>query len=115
MLLALLSDTHDNVVTTMAALDLLAPHRPDAYLHAGDLVSPSMLDLFKGLPFHFVFGNNEYDHAELRSRALAHNLNCLGECGDLTLAGARICITHGHDRHLPKSLAAGHYRYIIHG
>ena len=43
MLLALLSDTHDNVPATLAALRLLAPHKPDLYLHAGDLVSPEML------------------------------------------------------------------------
>ena len=38
MLLALLSDTHDNIPSIQAALTLLQPHHPVAYLHAGDLV-----------------------------------------------------------------------------
>src|SRR5262245_3095824 len=99
MLLALLSDTHDNVPTTRAALALLAPFKPAAYLHAGDLVSPSMLELFAGLNFHFVFGNNEYDHGALIARAGALNLNCLGEAGEVSFPplAAPVCLLHGHD------------------
>ena len=115
MLIALLSDTHDSVANTQAALALLVPHRPAAYLHAGDLVSTSMLDLFIGLPFHFVFGNNEYDHAELRSRALALGLTCHGQQADLTLGPARICLTHGHDGRLSRAARSGDFTYIIHG
>ena len=115
MLIALLSDTHDHVANTQAALALLAPHKPEAYLHAGDLVSPSMLDLFKGLPFHFVFGNNEYDFAQLRSRALAIGLTCHSEHGDFTLGNARICLTHGHDGRLPRATRSGDFQYVIHG
>jgi hypothetical protein len=115
MLIALLSDTHDNVANTQAALALLAPHNPGAYLHAGDMVSPWMLDLFAGLPLHFVFGNNEFDHGELRSLALARSLQCHDALGDITLDGARICLTHGHDRELPRAVRSGAYRYVIHG
>jgi putative phosphoesterase len=116
MLLALLSDSHDNESTTRAALALLAPHKPDAYLHAGDLVSPHMLDLFTGLPFHFVFGNNEFDHASLRSRARALNLHCHDFFADLTLAGKRIALLHGHDGKLMHSLLrSATYDFLIHG
>jgi putative phosphoesterase len=124
MLLALLSDTHDNPVTTMAALELLKPHGPDAYLHAGDLVAPEMLDLFKGLPFHFVFGNNEYDLPALRSRAKALDLHCHNYFADLSFSGKRIALLHGHDHPLmarllkppPETLPnARPFDYIIHG
>lgn len=117
MLLALLSDTHDNVRATQAALALLAPHRPAAYLHAGDLVDPAMLAHFAGLPeFHFVFGNNEFDRAALRSLALALNLHCHGEMADLTFAGKRLALLHGHDHALFHRLAqSGDYAYLIHG
>ena len=115
MLLALLSDTHDDVANTQAAIELLRSHKPDAYLHAGDMVSPSMLDLFDGLPFYFVFGNNEYDFAGLRSRAIARGLHCLDHFGDLTFGNARIGLTHGHNSLFEKALRAGHYQYLIHG
>jgi uncharacterized protein len=112
MLLALLSDTHDNVPATLAALRLLAPHKPDLYLHAGDLVSPDMLDHFADLPFHFVFGNNEYDLPALRAKAKALNLTCHDFLWTLTLSGKRLALLHGH-----KSLPAitPPYDYIITG
>jgi putative phosphoesterase len=117
MLLALLSDTHDNAANTLTALALLRSHRPAAWLHAGDLVAPDMLEHFAGLdPFHFVFGNNEYDHAALRSKALALSLHCHGEFADLTLAGKRVGLLHGHDGALlHKLVRAGNHDYLIHG
>lgn len=117
MLLALLSDSHDHAAAIKTALALLAPHKPDAYLHAGDLVSPDMLFHFAGIgPFHFVFGNNEFDHAALRSQAVALNLFCHGHFADLSFAGKRLALLHGHDAALFHRLAAsGQYHYIIHG
>jgi len=116
MLLALLSDTHDNTANTLAALEMLRPHNPAVYLHAGDMVDPDMLDLFAGLPFHFVFGNNEYDHGQLRSGAAALGLHCHGNFGDLTFDGKRIALLHGHDgTMMNKLLHADKYDYVIHG
>jgi uncharacterized protein len=117
MLLALLSDTHDNVRATQAALALLQPLHPAAYLHAGDLVDPAMLAHFAGLaPFHFVFGNNEYDHAALRALASSLNLHCHGDLADLTFAGKRLAMLHGDDDALFSRLVrSGDYAYIIHG
>ena len=117
MLLALLADTHDNHMDTQAALRLLATHKPDAYLHAGDLVSPAMLGLFAGLPFHFVFGNNEFDHATLRAKAKALNLTCHDHVAQLTFGSKRIAIIHGHDHALLQTLstATPSFDYIISG
>ena len=117
MLLALLSDTHDNARTTRAALALLAPHHPDAFLHAGDLVAPDMLSHFADIgPFHFVFGNNEYDHAAIRTLAHALDLHCHDPFADLTFAGKRVALLHGHDATLFHKLAqSGDYAYLIHG
>ncbi len=117
MLLALLADTHDNAHSTRAALELLAPHHPAAYLHAGDLVDAQMLTWFAGLgAFHFVFGNNEFDHAAIRAAALAYDLHCYGTVADLTFAGQRVALLHGHDWDLLHKLAlSGEYAYVVHG
>ncbi len=116
MLLALLADTHDNPWTTRGALAIFKRFKPDAYLHAGDLVSPSMLKLFAGLPFHFVFGNNEADHEGLRARALAEGLHCHDNCAELTFAGKRIAMVHGHDAaEFQRVAAPGAFHYVIHG
>jgi putative phosphoesterase len=117
MLIALLSDTHDHAANARAAVALLKEHVPGAWLHAGDMVAPETLEHFAGLePFHFVFGNNEYDHAALRSKAAALNLECHGEFADLRLGGKRVGLLHGHDSRLFSRLAAGgEYDYLIHG
>ena len=116
MIIALLSDTHDNAASTLAALDLLAAHKPSVYLHAGDLVSPEMLAHFSGLPFHFVFGNNEYDHAAVRSKAKALALECHGNLADLKFGGKRLAMLHGHDHALMTRLTSGgEYDYLVHG
>jgi putative phosphoesterase len=116
MLLALLSDTHDNVPATRAALALLHSHTPDVYLHAGDLAAPDMLQHFADLPLHFVFGNNEWDHAEIRSRAKTLNLQCHANFADLEFAGKRLALLHGHEQPLLHSLiTAGKHDYIVHG
>jgi putative phosphoesterase len=116
MLLALLSDTHDNEPTTRAALQLLKPFNPDAYLHAGDLVSPSMLALFDGLPFHFVYGNNEWDLTTLKTRALARGMFCHEHVADFTFEGKRIAMAHGHEHgRLERLIHSGDFAYVIHG
>lgn len=119
MLVALLSDTHDNARVTRAAVELLLSHKPAVWLHAGDLVHPDMLEHFAALPagsFHYVFGNNECDLAELFQRAAALQLTCHGRFAELTLAGKRLAVTHGHDRTLLDRLVFSRkYDYIIHG
>ena len=117
MLLALLSDTHDDVENTLAGLALLKPHQPAAYLHAGDLVDADMLAHFAELdPFHFVFGNNEYDLAGVRSMAVSLGLKCHDHMADLTFAGKRVALLHGHDSSsMHRAVTGGHYAYVIHG
>jgi putative phosphoesterase len=118
MLIALLSDTHDNAAATRAAVDLLRSHQPALYLHAGDLVSPEMLDFFTGLnaPFHLVLGNNEYDPATLHARASALGMNFHRQFADVTFADKRFALLHGHEPSLlHRLLASGDYDYLIHG
>jgi hypothetical protein len=115
MLLALLSDTHDNVPATQAALEMLASHHPDVYLHAGDLVSPDMLPLFAGLDFHFVFGNNEYDFEGLRSLAVSLGLHCHEQFAELAFGAKRVALLHGHDQSMVNRFLRSSVDYLIHG
>jgi predicted phosphodiesterase len=80
-----------------------------------------MLDLFAGLPFHFVFGNNEYDLPAIRSRAKALDLHCHNHFADLSFDNKRFAILHGHDHPLmsrllrPVPATVKPFDYIIHG
>jgi len=118
--LAILADSHDSADALTAALELLQPHHPLAYLHLGDLCEPAMLDTCAGLvggaPFHFIFGNNDFDHEGLRRRAAALHLHCHGLCGELTLEQKRLAFLHG-DNHtlLDQLLDSQKYDYLFHG
>jgi predicted phosphodiesterase len=75
-----------------------------------------MLELFIGLPLHFVFGNNEYDLAALRSKARATSVRCHEQVGELEFGGKRVALLHGHEHGtLQRLVRAGQHDYIIHG
>jgi putative phosphoesterase len=116
MRVAILSDTHDNVMNTRAAIALLRPHAPDAWIHCGDVCDPEMLAVFRGLPMWFVFGNNDWDKAGLRAAATDAGLTCLGEFGEVTLGGKTFAVLHGDDlaaRH--HAALSGPYDYVLSG
>ena len=115
MLVALMSDTHDNEASTRAALGVLALRKPDLYLHAGDLVSAEMLELFRGLPLHFVFGNNEWDLAGLRSGALAAGVKCHEYLAEVDCGGKKVALLHGHRADVEALARSGKYDYVVHG
>jgi hypothetical protein len=81
------------------------------------MVAPETLDAFTGISgFHFVFGNNEYDHPALRARAAALSLHCHDHYADLTLAAKRVALLHGHDDALlHRTTRSGDFQYVVHG
>lgn len=121
MLLGLLSDSHDNLPTLRAGIALLRARGARVLLHLGDICDPNVLDEFAGLPedgiaVHFVFGNNDYDHAALRARAAHHGLTCHQHAGELLLADRRLALTHGDDHALMRQwLETQRLDYLFHG
>lgn len=97
MKLGLLSDTHDQVWRTAAAIRLLEAAGATQFLHCGDITRPEVLELFAGKSVAFVLGNNDERHAgALRAAAHTHGLTCLDWGAVVTYAGVAIAITHGH-------------------
>jgi uncharacterized protein len=63
MLIAILSDTHDNVANTKLAVEKAMAMGAEALFFCGDFCAPGAgraLAAFKG-PLHFIFGNNDGD------------------------------------------------------
>jgi putative phosphoesterase len=86
---AVVSDTHvprfrrylPDLLVTLETL------RPDAILHCGDWTDPSLIEMLAAIaPTDGVAGNN--DGPELHRRLGTHAI--------VTVAGARIAMTHGH-------------------
>jgi putative phosphoesterase len=102
MLIAILSDIHDNIPKLRAALDHV--QRVDSLLCGGDLCSPFIVDELAKFPrqLHVVFGNNDADlfritqktYAANRSRAAADQIQLHGEFFEGELGGKRIALIH---------------------
>ena len=94
MLVAVLSDIHDNIWRLAEALPLLAP--AGAVFCCGDLCSPfTLLDLAHGFsgPVHVVWGNNDGDRVLMAQKA-PPNVTLHGEMMELTLGGKRLAMVH---------------------
>lgn len=98
MILAVMSDTHDNIWNLRKALSLVKAHRAEAIVHCGDFIAPFMLkelDEVK-IPVHGVFGNNDGDRfllTKLSLTSLSH-ITLYDPVGELNLERFKIAFTH---------------------
>ena len=107
MLLGIMSDTHDEIAQTEKAVRLFNREGVGHVLHAGDFVSPFMIDTLKELkaPLTGVFGNNDGDRFLLGQRAAAvPGLSIAGTFARVDAGGMRIALAHGNDPALVRTL-----------
>jgi len=108
MLVGVMSDTHDEIAKTKKAIARFNREGVELVLHAGDLVSPFMLDTLRELeaPLTGVFGNNDGDQSLIsRKSGTIPNLKIGGTFTRLEAGGMRIALMHGHERELLETVA----------
>jgi hypothetical protein len=116
MLLGILSDTHDRLKRTEAAVQLLLDSGAETLIHCGDLTEPDIVDACGVVPCHFVLGNNDADNVPALIRAIADvKGGFLGWAGEVILAGKRIAVTHGHLHTDMRRLLAAKPDYLLYG
>jgi len=101
MRVGILSDTHDQVARTRAAVALLVDAGAEALVHCGDITVPEVVHELSGRPSYFVFGNCDVDLPELREAIVAIGGACLEQGGVIELGDRRLAVTHGH---LPREV-----------
>jgi hypothetical protein len=88
-------------------------------LHAGDFISPFMIDTLKELEASLtgVFGNNDGDRPLLETTAAAYPLLKIGGMfARLDAGGMKIALLHGHDRQLLEVLTeSGSIDLLVYG
>ncbi len=97
MLIAVMSDSHDNIWKMKEAVSLVQEKRAGMVIHCGDLVAPFMLfELEKiGAPVHAVFGNNDGDQFLLMKVASSlSNITFHGLFGSVDCQGDSVAFTH---------------------
>lgn len=98
MIVAVLSDIHDNIWNLTNALARVRAAGAEVLIFCGDFCAPFTLTQlgkeFAG-PVHCVFGNNDGDPRLLLQNALAAgNVTLHGQYAELELAGRRVAVNH---------------------
>ena len=106
MIIGLLSDTHDHLPLIDEAIKQLNKMNTELVLHAGDYVSPFVIEHFKQLkaPLIGVFGNNDGDRALLKKKFAELGADIRGRFSFVLVDGLRIALLHGDETDLMRSL-----------
>ena len=115
MLVGVVSDTHANVQATRQAVRMLESLDASAAIHCGDIGTAAVVELFEGLPTHFVLGN--VDHPRMLEEAIDRaGQTCHGRFGTLELGGRNVAFLHGDDlRRLHETIGSGDWDLVCHG
>ncbi len=119
MNIGILSDTHGHAIRAIRAIETLLSRGCEVILHCGDIGSEEVLEELAArcaahsAAFHAVLGNvDEYEATFWRGpdgRPITYR-------AELTLAGKRIAILHGHHRSaLEQVIASGDFDYVFTG
>lgn len=116
MLLGIVSDTHGHLENARAAVRMLESLEVQQVIHCGDIGSPDIPHLFSAWPTHFVFGNVDYDEADLRTAIRRAKLTCHDRFGELELAGRKIAFLHSDDgKRFHQTIESGRYDLVCYG
>lgn len=115
MRVGIIADTHDRLPRTIEAVRMLTDAGAEVLFHCGDLTGPSIVEACAAVPAYFVFGNNDDDWPTLRRAIEEIGATCLEWGGEVTLAGKRIAMTHGHMHKDVRALLAAGPDYLLSG
>ena len=116
MKIGVLSDTHDRVEITTEAIRLLTEQGAETLLHCGDIETPDIVRLFKGIDSHFVFGNWDGRVSSLLDAMSEVGATHHNDHGHLNLAGKEIAWVHSHRRGQLRDLEqSGKFDFLFYG
>ena len=98
MIVAIMSDSHDNIWNLRKALEIVKSRQTGLIIHCGDFIAPFMLKELddSAIPVHGVFGNNDGDQYTLTKMSLTtlNNITLHGLAGQVEAGGLTIGFTH---------------------
>ncbi len=98
MIIAVMSDSHDNIWNLRNALAIIKERDAEMIIHCGDFIALFMLAELdqSGIPVHGVFGNNDGDKYLLTKFSLTSltNITLYDPVGLVEIDGFKICFTH---------------------
>ncbi len=116
MLIGIISDTHDNVEKSKAAVKLFREAKVEHVIHAGDIVAPFTAKVFAdlGCPFTAVFGNNDGEKVGVEHVIQSFGGTIATGHTPVELGGLRFMIMH-EPWGLKEIASSGEYDVVIYG
>ena len=118
MLLAVMSDSHDNIWNLRNALEIVKQRNAEMIIHCGDFIAPFTLAELdqSGIPVHGVFGNNDGDKYLLTKLAFTSliNITLYDPVGVVEADGFKIAFTH-HGIVGEGLAAGGNFNLVCYG
>ncbi len=115
MKIAVMSDTHEQEGLVRKALSMIKEQGINKIYHCGDIISPLLLDSFRGFDVSFVYGNNDGERRGLASKARELGFK-IADGLVVKHAGKSILVLHGHNRvSLMKAIHLQRFDFIFTG
>lgn len=115
-MIGIISDTHENENAVNKAVKILKDSHVEFVVHCGDIISPPMLEHFKGLDMKFVFGNNDGEKEGLNKMAKKLGFEEIKDEKEFEYKGKKFYAYHGTKRErLDDAIKSNKYDYILAG
>jgi putative phosphoesterase len=116
MKIGIISDTHNNIELTKKAVKVFEENNIDLLVHAGDLTSPRMIELFKNFKCKFVLGNGDLDIEEMVEKCRRLGIGEISEFSVFDADGKKVIAFHGNNVNMfREAIVSGSFDYIIKG
>jgi len=115
MRIGVVSDTHNNLRSVRAIVEIFDRAGVDCVVHTGDVTQAKVLDAFAPMraPLYGVWGNNDVERDTLETAAARHAMEIVDDVLHLEWHERRIVVAHD-PRDLERHLAADH-ALALHG
>ncbi|HSW45660.1 MAG TPA: YfcE family phosphodiesterase [Phycisphaerae bacterium] len=110
-----MSDSHGRVDRVRRACDLFRQLGVQAVIHCGDIGGMEVLEELSGWQAWFIWGNTDFPRPAWRPQVEALQLPWPDGQLEITLAGKRIAVFHGHELGCQLAMAVAEHDYLFHG
>ena len=115
-MLGIISDTHENEEAIKKAVKIFKEKNIEFGVHCGDIISPPMLEHFKGLKMKFVFGNNDGEKNGLIAKCREFGFDEIKDELEFDHKGKKFYVYHGTKREkLENAVKSNKYDYMLTG
>ena len=115
-MIGIISDTHENEEAMKKAAAIFKQRNVDFAVHCGDIVSPPVLDNFKGLKMKLVFGNNDGEKDGLINKCRELGFEEIKDELEFECEGKKFYAYHGTNaKKLDAAIKSNKYDFVLTG